>query len=856
LSIYYNKVIKQYYPMKHLLFFFAAMLLTPAAVSAQSGATGNLTWSLSDNGTTLTIRGEGAMPDYGQGESPWYAYREKILTAVIEPGVTGIGSRAFASCDALISVSLPNSLKRIENFAFFYCGKLPSVDIPEGVTAVGSGAFGVCSALTAVFLPSSLTEIGSGAFFKCYSLMSVTIPGSVTEIGYRAFASCSSLSRISVEEGNTAYSADSDVLFSRDGSLLIQYPQGKTDPHYAIPPGTVCIGELAFERAGFFSVEIPGSVTTIEERAFLHCGRLKSLSISRSVTEIGYYAFNFCCRLMAFAVEEGNTSYSSADDVLFNYDGSVLIQYPKSKAGERYAIPPGTVRIEERAFDDSHYLEAISIPEGVSFIGFAAFQNCDNLKSIAIPRSVTVIKDWAFMECTRLRGVTVRWATPLAIGGDVFFSTRTDTLHVPPGTKALYEAATGWKDFKTIVEDSDPMDTLTWSLSDNGTTLTIRGEGAMPDYDYNESPWAAYREKIRTAVIEPGVTGIGEYAFASCTSLTSVNLPNSLKRIEACAFIQCGKLESVSIPEGVTAIGARVFTECDALTAVTIPRSVKSMGDGVFSYCSGLSRISVEEGNTAFCADSGVLFSHDGSVLIRYPAGKTGDRYAIPPGAECIGKWAFEGSALSSVAIPGSVTLIEDEAFESCSRLKSVFIPRSVAEIGNLAFTGCLRLTAFTVEEGNTAYSSPDGVLFHYGGNVLIQYPAGRTGRRYAIPPGTVYIEERAFSDSVYPETVSIPEGVTAIGSSAFKDCNSLKSVSIPRSVTAIESWAFRGCSRLQDVTVRWATPPAIHGSTFSDGPRDTTLHVPPGAKALYEEAEGWKDFKTIVEDSDPNIDL
>jgi hypothetical protein len=946
------------------------------SIYAKGHLMGDLIWVLSDDKTTLTFSGDGAIPNFGYGESPWYEYREKIRSVTLEQGVTVIGECAFASCTALTSVSLPDSLERIEASAFSDCYKLTLKRInymfrfahfPDDVTAIGDRAFKSCHALEEVVLPYDLTEIGEEAFAECIRLKtveipdsverignaafahcsrllwidmsekngyykvdsgvlfsrdgsvliqypigdafdytippgtvrigkqafggagfssvaipdsvaviedqafqycrrlkSVSIPRSVTEIGCCAFANCEQLTAIIVEEGNPSYSSVDGVLFSRDGSTLIQYPARKTGD-YAISPGTVRIGKQAFEYARFSSVEIPGSVAAIEDRAFSKCFSLESISIPRSVTEIGCCAFVDGEELTAITVEEGNPSYSSVDGVLFSRDGSTLIQYPAERTDEHYSIPPGVVHIEESAFSGNNYLETVSIPEGVTAIEVKTFLYCSRLKSVAIPRSVTAIRENAFSGCYHLRDVIVRWTTPLAINEYVFgnapFDTRhivinkpLDTLHVPPGTKALYEAAEGWKDFKTIVEDPNVDSTeecfaaillayaaasaqrhatgsLTWSLSDDKTTLTIRGEGAMPDYGSEKSPWYAYQMKILTAVIEPGVTSIGTWAFFNCIVLTSVSLPDSLKRIEASAFYGCNKLPSIDIPVGVTAIGSDVFLACIALasvflpsslteigesafaycyslTAVTIPRSVTKIDDRAFAYCSSLSRISVEEGNTAFSADSGVLFSRDGSVLIRYPAVKTGERYAIPPGTVRIGKQAFEGAGLSSIAIPDSVTVIEEEAFEHCSRLGSVFTPRSVTEIGDKAFDRCSQLMAFTVEEGNTSYSSSGGVLFNYDGSTLIRYPAGRTDWRYAIP----------------------------------------------RSVTAIKDQAFAGCNDLQDVTVRWATPPAINKYVFNDSPCDT-LHVPPGTKALYQAADGWKDFKRIVEDSDPDAD-
>jgi hypothetical protein len=124
--------------MKHFILFFALFLL-PITVSAQSGTAGELTWSLS--GGTLTISGEGDMPDYIGTDSTlilstWIACRDSIRTVIIESGVTSIGEVAFYWCDSLTSVTIPGSVATIGAHAFGYCSGLTSVSIPGSVTGI------------------------------------------------------------------------------------------------------------------------------------------------------------------------------------------------------------------------------------------------------------------------------------------------------------------------------------------------------------------------------------------------------------------------------------------------------------------------------------------------------------------------------------------------------------------------------------------------------------------------------------------------------------------------------------------------------------------------------------------------
>ncbi len=175
----------------------------------------------------------------------------------------------------------------------------------------------------------------------------------------------------------------------------------------------------------------------------------------------------------------------------------------------------------------------------------------------------------------------------------------------------------------------------------------------------------------------------------------------------------------------------------------------------------------------------------------------TGWSYAVT----AIGSSAFRNcTGLTSITIPNSVTSIGKEAFQGCTGLTSITIPNSVTAIGTGAFSNCSNLTEILVEEGNTAYTSIEGVLFSNEKTTLVAYPAAKAPD-YEIPNSVSAIGDYAFSECVGLTSVTIPNSVTAIGDYAFY-CSGLTSITIPNSVTAIGTAAFSNCSGLTSVTI------------------------------------------------------
>ena len=137
-------------------------------------------------------------------------------------------------------------------------------------------------------------------------------------------------------------------------------------------------------------------------------------------------------------------------------------------------------------------------------------------------------------------------------------------------------------------------------------------------------------------------------------------------------------------------------------------------------------------------------------------------------------------------------------------------IPASVTNIGSWVFDYCSALTAIHVAEGNTAYSSEDGVLFNKDKTTLVCYPIGKTETTYTVPATVTMIETSAFMNCTALTLVTLPEGLTNISNRSFEGCAALAQINLPNSLTDMASRTFYGCTSLTEVTLPDAIAPPL----------------------------------------------
>lgn len=398
--------------------------------------------------------------------------------------------------------------------------------------------------------------------------------------------------------------------------------------------------------------------------------------------------------------------------------------------------------------------------------------------------------------------------------------------------------------------------------------------------------------EVTSILIPESVTEIGTYAFRYCSGLTSINIPSSITNLGELALSGCDGLTSINISEGVKGIGPYALSGCSSLTTIDLPESIETIGEFAFSGCSGLTSIYIHDGiksigqgifsgcnslaSISVAPDNKVYDSRDNCNAIIESSSNTliaGTAYSsIPASVTSIGKYAFtESGNLVQITIPGNVTNIGNSAFFACEKLKAVTlsegvesigagafarcsllevnIPASVTSIGREAFGRCTNLSSINVDPQNSYYNSKNNcnAIIETNSNTLIAGCQNTT-----IPEDVEVIGDDAFCGCSNLTSIIIPKSVTRIGSYAFAWAFGLKTITIPESVTEIGFYAFFGCSNLATVIVRNVRPIQLLEKIYNSS--KATLYVPIGCKEIYESANYWQEFSTILEMKDDVI--
>lgn len=185
----------------------------------------------------------------------------------------------------------------------------------------------------------------------------------------------------------------------------------------------------------------------------------------------------------------------------------------------------------------------------------------------------------------------------------------------------------------TLVKEGD---TLSWVIDRNTWTLTISGKGRMRDFQHDNQPeaWLAYRDSLRSVIVDEGITSLGDYAFYKCAVLSDVTLPSSLKTIGDGAFNACFCLSLLKLPDGLESLGACVFKDCLCLQEMVVPCGITEIRYELFARC----------------------------------------------------------YVLKSCTFLGPVTFLERFAFDHCRALQHIELPSSLVKIGDCCFEYCDQL--------------------------------------------------------------------------------------------------------------------------------------------------------------------
>ena len=811
-------------PTKPEGFEFLDGVATAAASVSYSGTLGtNLMWDLCSDGT-LYVYGTGAMTNISSySGAPWYKYRNSIKAVAVCEGVTSVDKNAFYEYTNLQIVWLSSTVTTLEDRAFYGCTGLQAVDLGSvadvqertfygctslyylvasaALTTIGNYAFAQ-TALESLEIPDSVTYLGERAFYNCDSLQTVTLGNGLTQSGYEAFYSCDNLTEVTFGSGLKDIS-----LYSFKGCRSLKTVR--------FPDTLQQIFAYAFEDCtGLTDVYIGSGITNIASKAFSNCSGIKNVwyrGTKAQWTDLGVYGTGNYENGYLLNASRHYLMGTHGDNISWDisFDGTLTVSGigPMAEIGQqpswyddfdvlpfvkKLVVEEGITTLSEGAFYCLYKMEQASLPETLITIGYGAFEFCESLQSITLPASLEVLGEGVFQQCYALNAITVHENNPnfYADSRGVVYNYDGVLISVPGGISGSYE----------IAEGTEIISGFAFSLCEKLTSITI------PD----------------------SVRKIEQYAFYRCGGLTSITIPDSVKTLGEGAFYWCYGLTSLEIPKGITELPVCAFGECYGLTEIVIPGNITYIGSSAFWDCFNVKTISIANGVTVI----------DDYAFSWMPALET---VTIPDSVKYLGAGAFSDCRnLTSVNLGSGITSLEEETFYGCSALQEIYIPKQIDTIATYVFGACDSLNTIwyngTEDEWDimNIVSNGNNSLF----NAQIRYIDGRGGCGAGLTwvlekNGTLTISGSGAMDSApWAEekaritTVNVGDGVTALCDEAFKEHTALKEIYLPDSVETLGEGVFSGCTGLTDVRLSNNTK-KISAEAFADCVGLTAIVLP-----------------------------
>lgn len=746
-----------------------------------------------------------------------FAYCEKLSYIQMPENLLDLGTLTFAK-SGLVQIDFAGeALTSIPYGTFRGCASLEAVELPEGIVSIDNsksnnstfGAFSECTALKSVTMPSTLQKIGTHAFYKCTALDKVAcesgaISDSLVSVEKEAFSGCKTL-------GNTAPVAFPNTFTSIGESAFRDCTALGTAAPIELPSSLALIDKSAFSNCTSLSLKdgkIPPSVTTLKDSAFYGCTSLTKAVIPPSITEIPQNAFQNS-GLESITIPDtvakiSNSSFSgckaltsvkaAAGETELIFDKSSFRSCP---ALEKLDMQRKAVRFEESSFDSCKMLAEVSMENAESvFVGKRAFALCSALQKSGlptdaaveltmqaytesglvefdVPNTVSVLPEGLFYKCKSLEAVNLGTSLAEISGtkndkGSFQACTALKTIELPESLSSLGEYAFAESGLEKI-KMPDSVTTIPLSCFENckdlrevtlgKNTRTIGGEVKL---DSNGE------YKVDT---NGKVTSEYHGAFKGCTSLKTVEIPETVTEIKPFAFAESG-VEYMELPYTISIINDGTFYKCDKLKNVVFSDMLKEIGKYSFSGC----------------------------------------------------------TSLREVEIPGSVTNINTGAFLNDTALESVRIGDTendkTTTFGARALSGCENLSYLIFSGKTPRYNSE---LFGESTKPTILYfsrlfdETNTNDKSWKANFDMVAIDEQfeysknednTYSISKYTGTLPIAiipaitindagksVQITGIADNAL-DGTLLKTVSIPKTITSLKSSTFYGAENLEKINV------------------------------------------------------
>lgn len=681
-----------------------------------------------------------------------FSFCDSLTTITFAPGTSKIADCMLADCDSIVNIDIPATLTNIGKKAFYGCAALESLNIDgnSSLVNIGDWAFQKCGKLTGAELPRYTKTIGQGAFIDCVELTKTVIPYSISKIGDKAYYNCIELESLSFEDGDPQNISGGTIGSYAFGDNTYKKNIGYSHPlaklkTVTIPNSITVIGEGAFEGCiGLESLTTENVYATftgsqkIGKRAFYRCTALLTAVFSDTVESVGESAFEECSALRT-------VRFNDKEDSAVKSQSIGLKAFYNCTSLDDLRLSDKLTSIGQSAFENCSSLATLTMTNSIQTIGRTAFKSCTALLNLKLPEKLDTIGEAAFSDCSLLESVVI----PMSIK-KVDISIKNNRLEDSDKEKGIF--------YKTKLTNVE----FRRFNADDGVKI--------PDKILIGASWV---QNIKMPDVDGDgeVTEIGEFAFALCTALKEIDIPDSVVTICGGAFAGCIRLgeskadkseNPLIIPGKVTSIGRSAFKDCSALVHVELPDSLETLGygsgDGAFENCTSLVEMD------------------------------------IPDNVTEIGGSTFAGcESLERVKLPLStkdkcIKKIDDQLFMGCMKLAVVenVSQDYLEEIGNRAFYKCRVLTgmngANTMDFSGYKKLKRIGDEAFYGCDAITEV---------VLSAATETLGVSVFDTCKSLSALTIGTGPRVIPENAFANDPGLTSVTIPRNVLVIKTGAF-----------------------------------------------------------------
>lgn len=734
-----------------------------------------------------------------------YVNGELVTDLVIPEGTTRISSYAFYGVKCLNTITIPSSVTTIENSALVGC------EISEFIVDANSNYF--CTENGILFnktktrlisypttkdggyvIPNTVTTIDEGAFLHADYLDSITIPSSVQVVGSRAFEN-SADRRVYITDIEAWLNIDFLDWYSNP--LNVMY-----NTNDEIVDGS---GELYLNNQLLTNLVIPSSITSIKQFAFDGAVCLQSLTFPKGLISIDYGAFHSCSNIVnydftiaqavptladyAWSVNSNTkiyvpknlynswinaTNWSNYKNYivaveysgLFDANGQRVYDWDQLKANSLITVSGS--KLTDVALGTTYADHTLVISDSIVTIGSSAFYGV-GLADLEIPNTVTTIESSAFYY-SKLTCIVLP-SSVTSIGSDPFGLSDIKSVTLSSGLTSLPAYLLRLTSVENITVpynvssiDANAFTGATW-LSNISVSSSNSYYSSYNGVLYNKNKTTLLRCPQGYSgkyTIYSGTTAISDSAFYSCTGLSGVTIPNTVKTIGSSAFYNCRSLLNVNVPNSVTTIGASAFRSCTELVTVILGSGLTSIGD--YAFADRYDGVINSYINYYFPSSTSIPTI--GAVFNTFSLGS--QRYIYVP-ENMVTSWRAATNWSNAAEY---IVAIEDGGLYNASTGAQIYTWQQLKNNGYITLSGS------TITDFSTSLSG-----------------------KLVLSSAITDIGSYAFQNCSI-QAIQFSPSVTTIGSYAFQNCTSLKTIYFSTAMSIINSYAFSGCSALTGVYI------------------------------------------------------